>query len=91
MYDVVSHNFNPIFAIIWFIIDILQLYFFYFLILAYYIFSDRELFGFRFGNQTVRKAYLGFMIIHMILTFPPMMIGLLVRINRGYFIDPHQR
>ena len=75
---------NPVLIIIWFLVDVFQLYAFLFAIMAYHILADREVGGMKFGNQTTRRAYLAFMILYFIATFPFPSTNLICKIEASF-------
>lgn len=64
--------------------DFLQLYLFYFIMGVYYVWNANDYDHFYFSNETIRRAFLAFVILHAIFTFIPPLIFLLIRINKDF-------
>ena len=84
MVDYVS-NCNLTFSILWLFLDVIQLYCFYLSLSLYYINGIDGYYGIAFVNDTMKRVFETFVMFHLLLTFLPMPITLLIRINRDYY------
>ena len=82
-------NCNHTFAILWLFLDVIQLYCFYLSLSLYYINGIDGYYGISFVNDTMKRVFETFVMFHLLLTFLPMPITLLIRINRDYYSDQY--
>lgn len=85
--DCITQRCGPKFALFWCFLEVLQLYGFYFAMIAYYILCANELDGFRFINSTAKRVYQAFLIMHMTFTFLPQFLFIVGKINYYFFSD----